>query len=394
MGILVLLLPLFFLVFGFGEIIKINLITAVNTGVLDFLIVLIVFSWVLFIKKTKYDLKIPILLFLGIALLTLVLNIFNYSQNQILISSLYFLRLAFYFSLYFVFVDIGNKFKSVIPNYMLLAASAFLTFGIFQYIFFKDLRDYFHLGWDLHLNRLFSTFFDPNFAGAFLVLIFIFVFILRNEIFSKKWIWISYIFLILNFVALILTYSRGAYLMFLVSVVSYSFFTKKWKLTAGIIGVFALIFLVLSPRFGLESTNLLRVASIEARIGSTKEAVHIYKQNPFGVGFNTYRYAREKYGLYEGQGNMISHSGAGVDNSYALVLATTGIIGLAAYLYLLFRILKLNLKRVKTNKFALTVVISVIAICVNALTINSLFYSYIIIWLIILIGFTESIERR
>lgn len=394
MGILVILLPLFFLIFGFGEIVRISFQSNITVGIIDVLLALIVFLWLFLVEKTKYKLIIPIFTFIIIAILSLFLNSFNYTQNQLFISSLYLIRLIFYLSLYFVFVDIGKRFSDFIPRLMFLSALTFLLMGLYQFVFFKDLREFFYLGWDLHLNRLFSTFFDPNFAGAFLVLVFIFVFVLRREIFTEKWIWVSYIFLFFNFIALILTYSRGAYLMFLVSVVAYSFFTKNWKLTAGIIGVFILVFLILSPRFGLESTNLLRVASIESRIDSTKEALFVYKQNPMGVGFNTYRFAREKYGIFEGQGNKISNAGAGVDNSFVFVLVTTGMVGLGAYIYLLLRIIKLNIKKARVSKYSLVVVISVIAISVNALTINSLFYSFILIWLIVLIGFTESIEQK
>ena len=130
--------------------------------------------------------------------------------------------------------------------------------------------------------------------------------------------------------------------MLLVSATTYSIVTKKWKILASMVISFALIFLLLTPRFNFESTNLLRVTSIGTRINSMQESIYIFEQKPFGVGFNTYRYARTKYGNSDNYGTSISHAGAGVDNSFLLVLVTTGFAGLIFYVYLIYKIFKLT----------------------------------------------------
>ena len=334
------------------------------------------------------------LFFLAIAVLSLVLNIVNFTTNQIIISSLYLVRVLLYVSMYFVFVDLGFKYKQIVPKFMFLASLVFIVIGYFQYFFFSNLKEFYYLGWDMHLNRLFSSFLDPNFAGAFLVLILMFVFILKDSIFSKEYKYLIYVFLVFNFIAIFLTFSRGAILMLLVCVITYSFITRNWKLTLGVVASLFIIFLILIPKFNLESTNLLRTASINARIDSSKYALSIWEKKPMGVGFNTYRYARGKYGNEVNKSYLISHAGAGIDNSFIFVLVTTGVIGLVTYLYLFFRIFKLGFKNAITNKYALVLVVSIVGISFNALTVNSLFYSFILLWIFVLVGFTESTLRE
>jgi len=391
MALLGFLLPIFFIFLGFGEVLRINLSLQVSSGLIDLVILVIIFIWLFFIKKNNYELGKAFLIFFIFALISLLINILNYTGNQLLISSMYLVRFTFYASLYFVFVDIGRIYKSVIPKLMFFSGLIFLLVGLFQFFLFKDLRQFYYLGWDLHLNRLFSTFFDPNFAGAFLVLILIFSFILKDIIFPKDWKIVPYIFLIINFLAIILTYSRGAYLMLFISILAYSFITGKWKILIGFVVSLILIFIILSPKFELESTNLLRTASIEKRLESTNTAISIWRDSPMGVGFNTYRYARESFdNNANSKGNRMSNAGAGVDNSFVFVLVTAGILGFLSYAYLIFKILKLGYRNMHKNKYAMVLIISAIGLVANSFTLNSLFYSFLMLWMFVLVGFTES----
>ena len=392
MVILKILLPLFFITFAFAEVFKVRIYDSVSLGIIDIIIVSVVLMWLFIIKKKKYQLKFPIILFAIICVFSLVFNYLNYSNEQIFISSLYIIRWLLYACLYFVFVDIGKSNKDNIIKLMFSTGFLVIIFGFAQYYLYPSLRNLFYLGWDEHLYRLFSTFLDPNFAGTFLVLFFVFLYVFRDY-FSGNKKKLIYLFLVLNFIAIVLTYSRGALLMFLTCVVVYSFLVRNWKFTAGILTLFVIIFFVLSPGFNMEGTNLLRLASVKARINSTKTALLVWQNNPMGVGFNTYRYAREKYGEIDNSQFGPSHAGAGVDNSFVLVLVTTGVVGLLSYTYLLFRIFKLGLVNVKKNKFALVLVVSLGGLIVSALFINSLFYSFIMIWIWILAGITESTSR-
>jgi len=84
----------------------------------------------------------------------------------------------------------------------------------------------------------------------------------------------------------------------------------------------------------VENMNLFRRTSSLARLNNYSTAIKIITGHPLlGVGFNSYRYVKEMY-IKPGLGNIPSHADAGLDNSFLFILATTGIIGLLAYLFL------------------------------------------------------------
>jgi O-antigen ligase len=385
------LLPLLFIAYAFGEIAKFKLFPAVSIGFFDFVLMVILIIWVFFVKKGEYFLKKSFLIFCLIALISLIINFQKFTLDQISISSMYLIRFVLYGGLYFVFSDIGKLYKNTVYKYMFFSGLLIIIFGLFQYILYRDLRNLYFLGWDNHMYRLLSTFLDPNFTGSFLVLFIIFIFIMKDKLFSSKWIF--YVVLSLNFLAIVLTFSRGAILMLLVSVVMYSLITKKWKITFGLFSLFVLVFFILSPLFYIENTNLLRFASTEARLESSKKALEIYKENPIGVGFNTYRYARRNYENQDWTNLGPSHAGAGIDNSLILVLVTTGIVGLISFLYFIFNIFKLGFTYLTKDKIALVLIVSSGGLLVNSMFINSLFYSFLMIWIFILAGITQSNSR-
>lgn len=387
MVLLKFLVPVLFIVFALGELLRIQLPSSIGIGLIDLVVFFIFLIWIIFIKKTKYQLFKPLVLFTSIAGVSLLLNIKNFESQQILVSSLYLIRFTLYASLYFVFADIGKQFGEKTKKYMTISGLLILIIGLLQYFLYPSLKNLYYLGWDEHMHRLFSSFMDPNFAGVILVLFFVFFFILRDKITRDKK-HLSYGILILNFIAIVLTYSRGALLMFFSSVFIYSVIIKQWKIIGGTLILFAVLFVALSPWYYIENTNLLRTFSTKERIKTSEQALKIFKENPLGVGFNTYRYAREKYGDRDGSLFGPSHAGAGVDNSFILVLVTTGIPGLIAYVYLLFKMFMLGFSKID-NRYGLVLAVSLFGLVINALFLNSLFYSFVMIWVWVLAGLTE-----
>jgi len=242
---------------------------------------------------------------------------------------------------------------------------------------------------------MFSSFFDPNFAGAFFVLFF-FLCLYQIEQFHQNKMRISLLMAIIisifTVVAIYLTYSRSALVMLTVAVVFYLMLINKKRLI--IISIFFMIvFVFAAPKsFQTEGTDLLRTVSTEARLQSAEQGLSIFEKNPvLGVGFNAYRYALNHYEGLNTQYWQTTHSGAGTDNSFIFVLATTGIFGLLAYLYLLYKIFQLGIINIKKNKhYAILLIVSVVGIGVDSMFINSLFYVFIMEWLWILAGLTEN----
>lgn len=86
----------------------------------------------------------------------------------------------------------------------------------------------------------------------------------------------------------------------------------------------------------------------------------------------------------------ISHSGAGIDNSLILILATAGIPGFAAYIFLLYKMFKLGFSRLSKSDMGLVLIISLTGLLVNSMFINSLLYSFAMAWIFLLAGLTEN----
>jgi O-antigen ligase len=179
--------------------------------------------------------------------------------------------------------------------------------------------------------------------------------------------------------------------MLLVGIVVYLVALNKKKFIALILLLAMLSVFMLPKSFQTEGTNFLRAASSEARISTTREVLKVIKESPvYGVGFNAYRYAENRLGLIGGPNWQVSHGGAGTDNSFLFILATTGVVGLIAYLYLLSKIIGLGILNRKKSKYAVILVSSLLGLIVSSLFINSLFYVLILEWIWIMAGFTEN----
>ena len=399
MALLKILLSLLIIFFPIGEIGRLQFSNGVSVSINDILLFLTVFFWGVYRLTTKKAfpdpfLKKPIILFIFIAFVSLILNVINLNTQSFFVSLLYLVRWAFYASLYFVLFDFDKKFKKIISYLLLFSGFLVVLVGYIQYFLYPDLKNLYYLGWDEHLYRMFSGFLDPNFAGAFFVIYFIFSLnFLKDSVQRKKYFQIIiYGFIsVISFLAILLTYSRSALIMLFLSLGIYLVMIRKGKLLI-LFSVLLMLLIFVSPKsFQTEGTNLLRSVSSEARIQSMQQGITIFEKSPvFGIGFNAYRYAQNKYLGLNNIYWQTTHSGAGTDNSFLFVLATTGVVGFAAYLFLLFRLFKLAKKNLKNNFFSLILFSSLAGLILNSLFINSLFYVFILEWVWILASLTEN----
>ena len=375
------------LAFSLGEVARIQFSNGVAIKALDAAVFIFVISSIVFLRKgfKSPNLTKPIVIFSFVAGVSLLVNFINLEASERFVSFLYLLRWIMYAGVYLVVANFDSKLKRDVYNFLIALGGIVLSLGFIQYFFYTDLRNLYYLGWDEHLYRLFSIFLDPNFAGAFFVLYFLFVLGLFLK--NKK---LTYgVILALTFTAIILTFSRSAYLMFFAGLLTFSCAVGKKKIIVGFTLFFAGAIVVASlVGFRSEGTNLLRTASSLARLDTAQNALIIFEKNPVvGVGFNAYKYASKRYGLVE-ESRYDNHSAAGTDNSFLFVLATTGILGFAAYLYLWFKILSLA----KSGKSVYSAILlsSSVALFVGSLFINSLFYTFIMLWMWIILGLSED----
>lgn len=374
------------LFFFFGELIRVS-VFSVEIKLLDIAVTILFFTWfVISISKKRISriIFLPILVFSIAGGVSLLYNLRFLSLNEFLISFSYFVRWVGYASIFSIVSSFDKKFKIMIENFIFFLGLSILILGYIQYFFYNNLKNLHYLGWDEHLYRMFSVFLDPNFAGAFFVLYFIFLLNLIFENYKNRRLRFVYVFFaVFTLISVFLTYSRSAFVTLVIGVCVFLILKKKIKYIAIIILILGLITLVLPKAYKTEGTNFLRTASSEARIGSFYQTMSIFERNPvLGVGFNAYRYAKNRYGFTFGNWQE-SHSDAGADNSFAFVLATTGVIGFSFFIFMWYKLLALH-------RNSALVVSSVVALFVNSLFINSLFYVFFIFWIWTIIGIKEN----
>lgn len=384
------LITLFGIIFVIGQIGRVSILG--NTiNILDVIVLLC--SGIFFVKYLGGNRKdLPsfkfLLIFALLSLFSLIIYAIRYDQNTFFISSLYLLRLLSYWFLFYLLVLVPNV-KNVVRRAMIISGTSIVIIGFAQYFLYPNLRNLFYLGWDEHLFRMFSTFLDPNFAGAFFAIFFLFLlkfFLTSREKMEK--VFFGCISL-LTLVALLLTYSRTAIIMLVVGIMVFALFYKKLKQALLVILVLLLGYISFANR-GIEGLNPLRVASTAARLETIRNGIEIFMQNPvMGIGFNSYRSEQIRMGYRVGDVARVSHADAGVDNSYVFLLATTGVLGFAVYAFFLRGVVVYSLR--KTNDVERAVAASVVvSFLVGGLFINLLFYTPILVFIISLLGTIQN----
>lgn len=399
------LLFLIFLIFPLGQLIRIQfpfLPPEIRIQPIDLFVFLFSLNWI-FSKRKEWKFQLfskEILVFLGLALFSLLIKARTLSLKHFFIAFLYFARLVNYFIFYFSFSDYLKKHKDFFLNkYLIYEGILVAVFSVIQYIFLPDVRFLYYLGWDDHYFRAIGTFLDPGFNGLILVLSFLTVVDKFLTIDGGKWkIGVENRKLIgvglLILTAVVLTFSRTSYLVLALGLIVFFVFKRNFKILISILCLFTILIIV-SPKPSGEGVDLLRKSTIFARFDNYGQLFSIVKDNfLFGVGFNALRPAFYKYGYLSEENWETSNAGAGADNSFLFVLATTGIIGLITYLLLLSSIIKKSIKEINKNQFSLLTLVSFVSICTASFFINGLFYPWIVLWLMALLAqFTAGIEE-
>lgn len=396
----------FLLIYPFAELTRISFYDSAAVTLNDAVLGVVISVWFFYIIAKRNFKKIcsdkmffTIMVFPAICLISLFVNLPKLLPNEFFVSISYLVRWFLYASLYLIVRRFDTSFKKKVMISMVIAGTGIVVGGYIQYFFYPSLRNLYYAGWDEHLYRIFSSFLDPNYAGAFFVLLFLLVapFFLQN--FIKKNITKALFFGLLELsilIAVFLTYSRSAFIMLFVSVFFFLIMFKKKRVFL-LFTLFSLAIFLFLPRLSqTEGTNIFRVTSSLARVTSAQHAIQIFIDNPIiGVGFNAYRYAQFRYGFLNHSDWLTSHSGAGAENSFLFILATTGILGFASYLYFWFALYRyewnLFIKVKNMDKFFPAVVLaSFVGLFINSFFINSLFYPLFMEWMWILLGLTEN----
>ncbi|OGD62685.1 hypothetical protein A2160_03905 [Candidatus Beckwithbacteria bacterium RBG_13_42_9] len=394
-----LLLKVLLILFPLGQLIRIELPWPEARLYGQDIIIMAIWLWsymAIGFKKInwiKIHLFRPIIGFLLIGLVSLLVNFHRFSINEVLVGSLYLWRWLAYVGIYLAALTLDKKESGKIEEYLLLAGGVGVTLGLTQYVLFPNAWPLTAGQWDPHVGRIIGTFLDPGFTGLIYVLLISLLLVkVWNKNFQAKKNYLFYGLLIVAYLALLLTYSRSCYVAFVVGLAIFSLVKRAGKFFVITLAIF-LVSLTLLPRPQGEGTKLERESTIWSRLENYQQAWQIIKGHPvFGVGFNLYRYEQRNQGFL-GAKWEISHAGAGTDNSFLFVWATTGIFGLGIYLWLWWRIILLGWLN-RFQNFGLVLLTSSGSVVVHSFFNNSLFYAWVMIWIWILIGLTERGKRK
>lgn len=360
-----------------GQLIKIPIGTHGGVTLLDIAVITLCLTGLV---KVQFKLDKPplfvstALIFILIAILSLLLTPLNLQTIQYFTSFSYTIRFSLYILLSWLISS--GAFPSIrkqIPRILVFSGIGLAIVGLWQLIFLPDLMFLTKWGWDPHYFRTASTFLDPNFLGAYLVLTFSLLVHNRSVPGRQKRV----LALIIVYLALLTTFSRGAYLAFLTSFLTLSFFQKSLKLAIITILLFALLLLGFSTyqRLVAQPRGIDRSQSAEFRLGTWQQGWQLFSQHPFlGVGFNAYKFALKEYNL--GDEQFLKSAGSSTNDSSLLYVAvTTGTVGFIIYLLFLGSIFY-------GRNYLLTA--GLIGLISQSFFANTLFYPPLLIWIILM----------
>lgn len=360
----------------------------------DLIIPMLVVVWIVrgLLKKTiqlpRMSLWVPLG---GMVLTMLVAGLINYSsydQKEWVSGMFYLLRWVEYALLLFIIFDLSRTSRQQQRVLAWTIASAVIVAGLgfIQLRIFPDFTSMVPQGWDPHIGRLLSTWFDPNFLGGWLAMFAGISLALALVRPSKNLGWWT-IFLIIA-IAEVLTFSRSGYLGFLTAVVVVTSVRSRALLFLGAIVAFSTVLLV--PRV---QERVLGIRSVDQtaqfRIVSWNNALDIVSDHPwFGVGYNHYKYVQEQRGFVD---TISEHSASGSDSSLLTILVTTGVVGVFWYLWLygaicweFFRTARMADLPASARALALGSLAAMIGLFVHSQFVNGWFYPHIMetVWIL------------
>ncbi|MEK7616812.1 MAG: O-antigen ligase family protein [Patescibacteria group bacterium] len=367
---------------SFGQLIKVPIETQGGLILLDLAVIILC---VLGLFHTSFRLaKPPIwvkaaLAFIMVATASLIFTPLTLTPFEYFISFSYIIRFSLYIFLgWLIFSNALPNIKENIHKVLLFSGFTIAVLGTLQLAFIPDLRFITRFYWDPHFFRTVSTFLDPNFTGAFLVLTLILWY--QNRVVSKKWhLHIG----IIIYIALLTTFSRGSYLAFLTAFLTLSLMNKSLKL--GLITILLFLGLLLGflsyERLVAEPKDIDRAQSAQSRLGTWQQGLELFQNHPIlGIGFNSYRFALRQYNL--GDKLFLQSRGSSTnDSSFLYITATTGIIGLSVYIFFLLTIVG------KRKSYLTSGLMGLIA---QSFFTNTLFYPPVLLWVILVAALEDK----
>ncbi|MBI4650905.1 O-antigen ligase family protein [Candidatus Desantisbacteria bacterium] len=239
---------------------------------------------------------------------------------------------------FFITVNLVKKKEIKFLVTLLIACSiVFALIGIYQYI--KINKGFINVN-SIRIRGNLGSIFDFAWFLMYMILLSISVFSLKmNNLYEK--IFLVSAILIMS-IALILTYTRGAWLGLISGVLVICFLKDKRIIIPVLLFISLSIYLSSSFKERAKKIQNFKSTSDYSRIEIWEKGIKIIKDNPLlGVGMENYELAADKKGKFE----VHPHS----HNNYIQQGVNAGILGLAAFLWIIYNLLNKGYGSIKNN---------------------------------------------
>ncbi|GIW63655.1 MAG: hypothetical protein KatS3mg091_457 [Patescibacteria group bacterium] len=273
-----------------------------------------------------------LLLFLLYLWFNFIFQTVKYDTSSVIIAFLYLIRITVFFLLFpllLIFFQQKYLVKQQVYSAIKLAFYLQIIFAAVQLIWYPNLRNLQHQGWDPHFYRLFSVYLDTYLANNIFVLFAFFSLYLNWRL----------LFLIFS-ISSVATFARAGIVFYSASLLFNKIISAKLKVLLVIaVAATALIFFSLNKQI---AGQLLRSDTITSRLTDSYQAFSLFKNNPiFGVGFNFIgNYKSESYYPEVADLKPVYNAKSYFHNVYLTVAAASGIIGLILFLLMLVELFR------------------------------------------------------
>lgn len=328
---------------------------------------------------------------------------FGYTTSDVIVALAFLARWLLYFAIYVVVVNAVRSYD-VLPVWRTLEniTVAFSIFGLFQSAFIPDFAQKYYpesvpgVDWDVQGHRLVSSYLDPNFAGALIVMaLAVHIGMLAAGADVKRWKTLIFLG------ALIATLSRSAILAFVLVLGIVIFIRGLSKRVLGLVLGAIVAMLAAAPaliRFAaMYNKTSLSDPSALARLVSWIHLWTVFSEHPFfGIGFNAWSVTARQHGWLTVPGVALGNEGG-----LFFVAALTGIVGLSIFVAMLVamtvrarRVWRDPMRAPHERGISMAVPAIIVAMVFHSLFTNSLFLPLLMepMWIILGLGFVVANE--
>ncbi|MBI5554613.1 MAG: tetratricopeptide repeat protein [Elusimicrobia bacterium] len=295
-------------------------------------------------QRLRWDL--PILLYLLWGLMVFLKT--PYKTSYSVVDE--FIRLIYYIGIYLAASDYFSQDRKlvVVANLLLVTVGSTILYGFMQLLGIDP------FGWSgAFSTRAFSTFGNPNFYAAFLVLtgplILSFLFKTRNKMARVRY----GLLFAANTISLFITGSKGGWLGIAGSIFFFTMLMVKYVVHNRRLKTYLVTFTmaaILISAFGVYRYSMQRKDSLYFRLLTWRSTIRMIELNPVtGNGLGTFRLIYPAYRdreIFRIEGKHQTET-QHPENEYLEIINDQGLIGIGLYIWLLGTILTRGLVRLK-----------------------------------------------